>query len=62
MAKSPQVVPIPGTKHRNYLEENLKSLDLQLSPAEMAELEAAFPIGAARGTRYPETMMSNLGR
>jgi aryl-alcohol dehydrogenase-like predicted oxidoreductase len=62
MAKSPQVVPIPGTKRRKYLEENLKALALQLSPAELAELDGAFPVGAASGTRYPEQMMSSLGR
>ncbi|HEY3253647.1 MAG TPA: aldo/keto reductase [Polyangiaceae bacterium] len=62
MAKSPQVVPIPGTKRRSYLEENLKAVELQLSPAEISNLEAAFPIGAASGTRYPEAMMSSLGR
>jgi len=62
MLKSPQVVPIPGTKRRSYLEENLKSLDVQLSAAEIAGLEAAFPLGVASGTRYPEPMMSALGR
>jgi len=62
MAKSPQVVPIPGTKRRTYLEENVKSLELELSAAEIAELEAAFPVGAASGTRYPEAMMASLGR
>lgn len=62
MAKSPQVVPIPGTKRRTYLEENWKSLELRLSASELAQLEAAFPIGAAAGTRYPEAMMSSLGR
>ena len=62
MAKSPQVVPIPGTKRRRYLEENLKAVELELSPAELAELEAAFPVGVASGSRYPEAMMSNLGR
>jgi aryl-alcohol dehydrogenase-like predicted oxidoreductase len=62
MAKSPQVVPIPGTKRRKYLEENLKSLEMELSTSELAELDAAFPIGAAAGPRYPETMMTHLGR
>ena len=62
MAKSPQVVPIPGTKRQRYLEENLKSLELELTPAEISELEAAFPVGAASGTRYPEAMMGSLGR
>ncbi|HKO53703.1 MAG TPA: aldo/keto reductase [Polyangiaceae bacterium] len=62
MVKSPQVVPIPGTKRRKYLVENLKSLELELSPSEIADLDAAFPVGAASGTRYPEAMMSHLGR
>jgi aryl-alcohol dehydrogenase-like predicted oxidoreductase len=62
MAKSPQVVPIPGTKHRKYLEENHRSLGVQLTPSELAELDAAFPLGAAAGTRYPEALMSNLAR
>ena len=62
MIKSPQVVPIPGTKRRRYLEENLKALEVQLSPPEVAQLEAAFPLGVAAGPRYPEAMMSNVGR
>ena len=62
MAKSPQAVPIPGTKRRTYLEENWKSLELQLSLAEIADLEAAFPLGAVSGARYPEAMMSSVGR
>ena len=62
MFKSPQVVPIPGTKRRMYLEENLKSLEVKLSPAEISNMEAAFPIGVASGARYPEPMMSALGR
>ena len=62
MIKSPQVVPIPGTKRRTYLEENLKALDVKLTAAEISQMEAAFPIGVAAGTRYPEGMMSSLGR
>jgi len=62
MTKSPQVVPIPGTKRRHYLEENWKSLEVRLSDAEMAQLDTLFPIGAAAGTRYPEAMMGSLGR
>jgi len=62
MLKSPQVVPIFGTKRRKYLDENLKSLELELSRLEIAELEAAFPIGAAAGMRYPEAMMASLAR
>jgi len=62
MIKSPQVVPIPGTKRRTYLEENLKALDVKLTAAEISQMEAAFPIGVAAGERYPEGMMSSLGR
>jgi aryl-alcohol dehydrogenase-like predicted oxidoreductase len=62
MAKSPFVVPIPGTKRRKYLEENLKSVELSLNSVEIAKIEAAFPIGAAIGTRYPEAMMATLAR
>ena len=62
LAQSPQIVPIPGTKRRTYLEQNLKAVDLTLSAAELARLSAAFPLGAAAGTRYPEQLMAGLGR
>ncbi len=62
MAKSPHVVPIPGTKRRPYLEENLKAVDVPLTSVEIAAIEAAFPIGAAVGTRYPEAMMGSVAR
>ncbi|MEO7035557.1 MAG: aldo/keto reductase [Polyangiaceae bacterium] len=62
LAKYPQVVPIPGTKRRKYLEENVKAVELSLSAAEIAQLEAAFPLGAAAGPRYPTAMMNSLGR
>jgi aryl-alcohol dehydrogenase-like predicted oxidoreductase len=53
-------VPIPGTKRRRYLEENLGALALSLTGAELAQLDAACPPGAAAGTRYPEAMMARL--
>ena len=62
LAKAPQIVPIPGTKRRKYLAENVLAADLSLSAKEMADIEAAFPVGAAAGTRYPEAMMTSLGR
>jgi aryl-alcohol dehydrogenase-like predicted oxidoreductase len=62
LSRAPHIVPIPGTKRRKYLEENLKAVELTLSPSELSELEAAFPVGAAAGTRYPETMMATLAR
>jgi aryl-alcohol dehydrogenase-like predicted oxidoreductase len=46
------VVPIPGTKRREYLEENLAALDVTLTADEAARLEDLFPLGAARGDRY----------
>jgi aryl-alcohol dehydrogenase-like predicted oxidoreductase len=57
----PDVAPIPGTKRRRYLEENVAALDIELTPAEIAELTAAFPAGAAAGPRYPESQMAKLG-
>jgi aryl-alcohol dehydrogenase-like predicted oxidoreductase len=62
LAQSRNIVPIPGTKRRKYLEENLGAVELTLSAKELAQLQAAFPIGAAVGTRYPETMMNALAR
>jgi aryl-alcohol dehydrogenase-like predicted oxidoreductase len=55
-------VPIPGTKRRHYLEENVAAADLRLGPAEMARLEAALPSGGAAGPRYGESMMAYVDR
>jgi aryl-alcohol dehydrogenase-like predicted oxidoreductase len=54
------VVPIPGTKQRSYLEENAAAVELELSDDERAELAAAFPVGVAAGDRYPN--MSSVNR
>ncbi|TKJ30972.1 aldo/keto reductase [Blastococcus sp. CCUG 61487] len=54
MAQGDDVVPIPGTKRRSYLEENVGAADLQLSADDLARLEAIAPPGAAEGTRYPD--------
>ena len=56
------IVPIPGTKRRRYLEENAAAVDLAIDPALLAELSAAFPPGAAAGERYPANMMSAINR
>lgn len=61
LAQGPDIVPIPGTKHRRYLEQNLAAADLQLSAAEMAQLSVAFPPGVTAGTRYPEKQLKALG-
>ncbi|AII53535.1 hypothetical protein N008_16320 [Hymenobacter sp. APR13] len=60
LAQGDDVVPIPGTKRVSYLEENLGALDVQLSPDELAQLDAMAPRGAAAGQRYPEQMMKSV--
>ena len=62
LAQGPDIVPIPGTKRRRYLEENAAAADLQLSPAELQQLEAAAPRGQTAGPRYGEGMMALLDR
>jgi aryl-alcohol dehydrogenase-like predicted oxidoreductase len=62
MAQGKDVVPIPGTKRRTYLEENLGALTVTLAPAELQRIDAVAPRGAAAGTRYPEAMMGTVGR
>jgi len=60
LAQGEDIVPIPGTKHRRYLEDNVGALDVRLGQAELDELDAVFPFGAAAGERYPEAMMKVL--
>jgi len=52
MSRGDDVVPIPGTKRRKYLEENLGTLDVRLAPEDLAEIDAVFPRGAVSGARY----------
>ncbi len=56
------VVPIPGTKRRARLEENAEAMHLVLTSDDLARLHVAFPVGAARGTRYHEQAMKALNR
>jgi len=56
------LVPIPGTKRRDRLDENLGALDQVLCPGELEELSGLFPPGAASGTRYPEAAMHTVNR
>ncbi len=56
------IVPIPGTKRRSYLEENLAALDVVLGPDDLARIDRAFPNGAATGSRYPEQSMRAVNR
>jgi aryl-alcohol dehydrogenase-like predicted oxidoreductase len=60
LAKGDDIVPIPGTKRRRYLEANAEAADIVLSAREIADLEHAFPIGSAAGERYPAASMKLL--
>lgn len=62
VAQGEDIVPIPGTKRRKYLEENIAALNVELSPADLKEISEAAPIGAAAGTRYPEASMRAVNR
>jgi aryl-alcohol dehydrogenase-like predicted oxidoreductase len=60
LAQGKDVLPIPGTKRIERLEENLGALDVELTQGEMAEIAEAVPIGAAAGTRYPAEGMKGV--
>jgi len=58
LAQGDDIVPIPGTKHRKYLEENIAAGEIAICEAEIVEIAEALPKGAASGGRYPESMMT----
>ncbi|WP_439883086.1 aldo/keto reductase [Pontibacter sp. MBLB2868] len=60
LAQGKDIVPIPGTKHRKYLEENLGALDLSLSAEELQQIDEIAPKGVAAGGRYREEQMANV--
>ncbi|HEX9083085.1 MAG TPA: aldo/keto reductase [Holophagaceae bacterium] len=60
LARGEDLVPIPGTTRRSHLDENLAALDLVLAPAELAQIEALAPKGAASGLRYPEATLAHV--
>jgi aryl-alcohol dehydrogenase-like predicted oxidoreductase len=60
LSRGDDVVPIPGTKRRRYLEENAEAADVELTDEELERIEQAFPKGAASGERYPD--MSSIDR
>jgi aryl-alcohol dehydrogenase-like predicted oxidoreductase len=60
LAQGEDLVPIPGTKQRRYLEENLRALDLELSAAELERIEEVAPRGVAAGDRYHEAGMRTI--
>jgi aryl-alcohol dehydrogenase-like predicted oxidoreductase len=60
-AQGEDILPIPGTKRRSYLEQNVAAFGIKLSGEEIAALAAAFPPGVTAGTRYPEKALAGLG-
>ncbi len=60
LAQGQDIVPIPGTKHIDYLKENIEAVDIKLSQADLDWLAQAVPYGAAQGDRYPD--MSTVNR
>jgi aryl-alcohol dehydrogenase-like predicted oxidoreductase len=62
LAQGDDIVPIFGTKRRSYLADNLGAVDVVLSPADLARIEAVAPKGAAAGERYPEVGRALIDR
>ena len=62
LAQGSDIVPIPGTKRRQYLEENVAAVDIELTRDDLAQIEEAAPRGVAAGSRYPEPMMGLVNR
>jgi aryl-alcohol dehydrogenase-like predicted oxidoreductase len=62
LSKGDDVVPIPGTKRRKYLEENAAAVNIKLARWEVTELEATVPPGQVAGDRYAEAGMKTIDR
>jgi aryl-alcohol dehydrogenase-like predicted oxidoreductase len=62
LAQGEDIIPIPGTKRRKYLEENIGALRVKLNADDLRRIEEVAPKGAAAGLRYPEVMMSLVNR
>lgn len=60
LAQGEDIVPIPGTKQRRYLEENIKALDVEMTPADLERIEEVAPVGAASGERYHDAGMKTI--
>ncbi|HKV03810.1 MAG TPA: aldo/keto reductase [Candidatus Acidoferrales bacterium] len=61
LAQGEDIVPIPGTKRRAYLDQNLSALDISLTATDLKQIDEIAPRGAAAGARYPEEYMNRLG-
>jgi len=62
LAQGADIVPIPGTKRRKYLEENIGALDVKLTPAELARIDEVVPRGTVAGLRYTDRQMTTINR
>jgi aryl-alcohol dehydrogenase-like predicted oxidoreductase len=62
LAQGDDIVPIPGTKRREYLEENAGATGVRLTEDDLASIEEAMPRGSAAGERYGEEQMRAVGR
>jgi len=60
LSKGEDVVAIPGTKRRRYLDENLGALEIHLTAADQVALDGAMPAGVAAGPRYPDFVMRTV--
>jgi aryl-alcohol dehydrogenase-like predicted oxidoreductase len=62
LSQGEDIVPIPGTKRRKYLEENIRAIEVELSPAERKEIDEKLPLGMTAGDRYPAEAMKAVNR
>jgi aryl-alcohol dehydrogenase-like predicted oxidoreductase len=62
LAQGDDIIPIPGTKRRQYLEENVGAIDIELTAEDLRRMDETFPQGVAAGLRYPEAMMKAVNR
>jgi aryl-alcohol dehydrogenase-like predicted oxidoreductase len=62
LAQGHDIVPIPGTKRRKYLESNAAAVDVELTAEDLKRIDEVFPKDAAAGTRYPEAMMASVNK
>jgi aryl-alcohol dehydrogenase-like predicted oxidoreductase len=62
LAQGDDIVPIPGTKRRKYLEQNAEAVSVELSAEDLRKIEDVFPSDAVAGNRYPEEMMKTVNR
>ena len=62
LAQGEDIIPIPGTKRRKYLEENAGALNVKLTPDDLLRIDEVAPRGVASGERYPEHMMTLVNR